>query len=224
MAYLTTKGLKVSPVMMAVFVAVTLSITAISAVAVDYKAMSIEALQEKIATFEIGLGPYIIGKKLTKEQRQIASQNNQYKAYPGTMKFKDRHIFVIIDKDSEVVIATYSRNKKAKREEFKATIGELMLTYGEPTAEAHGKTIYWNYGPEGLISEELYRTAKNSGKLNTLDVLATVKFSSTQHADVISELNKQKQTDGKEAAVEEVLSDNYVMIQSDILSQKYMGN
>lgn len=216
--------LKCSRLLLLVVCGLTITAGAVPAFAVDYKAMTIEELQKKIATFEIGLGPYVIGKKLTDAQRKIASANNQFKAYPGTIKFKDGEIFVIIDKDSNVVIATYTRNKKAKHEEFKATIGELMLIYGEPTAEAHGKTIYWNYGPDGLISEELYRTAKNSGRLDTLNVLATVKFSSSQHADVMSELGKKKEEKGTEKALQEVFSDNYVMIQSDLLSMKYMGN
>lgn len=183
----------------------------------DYNAMSRKELQEKIATLGLGFDDFIIGKALTEKQQKTAAVSEKLKAYPGTSKFKVGETFVISDEKSNVVIAVYRRNQAADRNDFKATVGELMLLYGEPTAEAHGKTIYWNYGPDGLITEELYRTAKSQGRLDTLQVLATIKFSSLQNMETVS----AKTEDDKSA--EKVSSDNYVMIQSDILSKKYMA-
>ncbi len=191
----------------------------------DFSSVSKEQLQEQIAALELGLEDYIVGKKLTDEQLEISGKDAGYKAYPGTVKFKDQEIFVIIDKETNVVIALYSRNKKADKKEYKAMVGRLMLQLGEPTTMAHGKSIYWNYGQDGLISEELYRTVKDQGKLDTLVVLATVKFSSTQSIDALS-AKKSEKTEGEIEEVEKeyAVSDNYVMIQSDVLSKKYMGD
>ncbi|HID71034.1 MAG TPA: hypothetical protein EYP35_11440 [Desulfobacterales bacterium] len=192
--------------------------------AVDYKEMSKTELQNKIATLGLGLDLYIVGKKLTAAQLETAKQDNAYKAYPGTVKFKDGDIFVIADNESNVVIAVYKRNKKAGQNDFKIMISELMLEYGEPTAEAHGKTIYWNYGEDGLITEELYRTVKSQGQLDKLTILATVKFSSSESVqtmtDMIEKMDKKK--NGEEVKKNAVTSDNYVMIQSDLLTQKYL--
>lgn len=191
---------------------------------VDYKTMSRAELQKKIATFGLGLGSYVVGKKLNNTQLAISQKDNAYKAYPGTVKFKDGDIFVIIDEKSSVVIAVYKRNKTASKDDFKATISELMLQYGEPTTEAHGKAIYWNYGEDGFISEELYRTVKSQGQLETLIVLATVKFTSSENVatmtDMIDAMDKRNK--GKDVKKEDVSSDQYVMIQSDILTRKYM--
>lgn len=187
---------------------------------VDYGAMSIPELQHKIATLGLGLGDYIVGKALTPEQQAVAGKDSAYKSYPGTMKFKDKDIFVIADLETNVVIALYERNREATQDDFKAMIGELMLRFGEPTAEAHGKTIYWIYAAEGLISEELYRTVKDKGMLETLGVLATVKFSSSLNVDELS-LNAKKEKTEDETI--NATSDNYVMLQSDILSKKYIG-
>ncbi len=200
--------------------------TASATLAVDYNSMSKEELQKKIASFELGLDSYVVGKKLTADQLAIAEKSNTYEAYPGTMKFKDGDIFVIADKQSNVVIAVYSRNKKANKDDFKVMISKLMMQYGEPTAEAHGKIIYWNYGEDGLITEELYRTVKSQGQLATLTVLATVKFSSSENVETMTdmiEMMDKKNQQGKSVKEADVTSDNYVMIQSDLLTKKYMG-
>ncbi len=192
---------------------------------VDYKDWSKAELQNKIADFELGLGSYVVGKKITADQQAILEKNSTYKAYPGTVKFKDGDIFVIVDKESKVVIAVYTRNKKANKEDFKNTIGELMMQYGEPTAEAHGKTIYWNYGVDGLITEELYRSVKAQGKLESLPVLATVKFTSSENMAVVTdmiEMMDKKNQQGEAVKKADITSDNYVMIQSDLLTKKYL--
>ena len=191
---------------------------------VDYSALSKAELQNKIVSFELGFDAYVIGRVLTTEQLTIAEKNNDDKAYPGTIKFKDGDLFVIADKKSNVVIALYKRNRKADKNDFKIMISELMLQYGEPTTEAHGKTIYWNYGADGLISEELYRTVKSQGQLETLIVLATVKFSSSENVETITNIidMMEKKKAGEEVKEADVTSDNYLMIQSDILSKKYM--
>ncbi len=194
----------------------------------DFSAMSKEQLQGQIAALELGLGQYIVGKKLTDGQQKISEKDAGYKAYPGTVKFKDQDIFVIIDKETNVVIALYLRNKKADKKEYKEMVGGLMVQFGEPTTMAHEKSIYWNYTEDGLISEDLYQTVKEQGKLETLAVLATVKFSSTQSLGALSSGKREKkegETNESDKKNEEVFaaSDNYVMIQSDVLSKKYMG-
>ncbi len=192
--------------------------------AVDYNAMSKAELQKKIASFGLGFDSYVIGKKLSAAQLEISEKDNDYKAYPGTMKFKDGDFFVIADKESDVVIAVYKRNKKADKNDFKVTISDLMMQYGEPTTEAHGKTIYWNYGEDGFITEELYRSVKSQGQLETLVILATVKFTSSEKVATMTELidKMEKKQEGEEVKKEDATSDNYVMIQSDILTKKYM--
>ena len=192
---------------------------------VDYNALSKTELQERIVALELGFGSYVIGKALTADQLENAAKDNDYKAYPGTVKFKDGDIYVIADTQSNVVIAVYKRNKKANKNDFKHTISELMMSYGEPTAEAHGKTIYWNYGEDGLITEELYRTVKSQGQLETLTVLATVKFTSSENVETMTdmiEMMDKKNQQGEAVKKADVTSDNYVMIQSDLLTKRYL--
>lgn len=192
--------------------------------AVDYKAMSKADLQKKIAAFDLGLDSYVVGKKLNGAQLTTSQKDRTHKAYPGTVKFKDGDVYVIIDEESDIVIAVYKRNKKADKNDFKEMISGLMMQYGEPTTEAHGKTIYWNYGEDGFITEELYRSVKSQGKLENLIVLATVKFTSSENVATMTELIDAMDKRKKEKGIkqEEVTSDQYLMIQSDLLTKKYM--
>lgn len=191
---------------------------------VDYNAMSKTELQAKIATLELGFDAYVVGRALTPEQVEIAAANPRESKIATVKNFKDGDLFVTVDIDSNVVIVLYKRNKKANKNDFKVMISDLMMQYGEPTAEAHGKTIYWNYGEEGLIDEELYRTVKSQGQLDSLIVLATVKFNSTENVetmtDMISMMDK-KNEQGEKVKKADITSDNYVMIQSDMLSMRY---
>ena len=197
---------------------------AVTCQTVDYKAMSKADLQKKIAAFGLGLDSYVVGKKINEAQLATSKKDHDYKAYPGTVKFKDGDVFVIIDEKTNVVIAVYKRNKTANKNDFKIMISDLMMQYGEPTTEAHGKTIYWNYGEDGFINEELYRTVKSQGQLETLIVLATVKFTSSENVATMTDLidAMDKRNKDKELKKEDVTSDQYLMIQSDILTQKYM--
>jgi len=222
MNHFTRRIIQLSPIVLALLL---LTVSYSSAKNIDYKAMSKAELQDVVAALELGFDNYIVGRVLTEEQKMIAKKNNDYKAYPGTVKFKDGEYFVIADTETDAVIAVYTRNTKATKQDYKATVGNLMLQYGEPTAEAHGKTIYWNFGPDGMISEELYRTVKGEGKLETLVVLATVKFSSSEYADTMTDLIKKMEEDGKiKQSEKETSSDNYIMIQSDLLTRKYLDN
>ena len=189
-----------------------------------YDAMSKTELQAKIATLGLGFDSYVVGRVLTPAQIKIAKENPRESKIPTVKNFKDGDLFVTVDKDSNVVIVLYKRKKNANKNDFKVMISDLMMQYGEPTAEAHGKTIYWNYGEEGLITEELYRTVKSQGQLESLVVLATVKFNSTENVetmtDMIAMMDKKNQQ-GEEIKKADITSDNYVMIQSDMLSMRY---
>ncbi len=199
------------------------SVATIQSKTVDYSAMTKTELQSIIAGLELGFDSYVIGRVLTKEQQEIAKKDDAYKSVPGTVKFKDNGLFVIADDTTHVVLAVYKRNKTATQDDFKATVGTLMMQYGEPTAEAHGKIIYWSYGADGLISEDLYRSAKAEGMLDKLIILATVKFSSSENVDTMTTMIEKMEEDGTlEKSEKELMSDNYVMIQSDMLSKKYL--
>ena len=88
-------------------------------------------------------------------------------------------------------------------------ISGLVDLYGEPTAMAHDKLVYWAYNETGKIPEEKYNQSRENAE--KLEVLATVKFNSD--FSITDEALKEQQK-----------GTIYFIISSDRLSEEFMGN
>jgi hypothetical protein len=165
-------------------------------------------LAVRVASIELGMNGYNIGKKLTSMQKEIASDNISKDSYKGTYKFKDNDLFIIAAKNDDTILAVFQRNDKADRDQTKLMISGLMLQYGEPTTMAHDKLIYWAYNDAGKISEETYNKFRADNE--TVEVLATVKF------------NSSFEITGEDPAQEEEAT-NYFIISSDLLTQEFIA-
>ena len=131
----------------------------------------------EVAKLELGFADYVLGKKLTETQKQVAKQNPVEKSLQGTYKFLDGEIYVIAANDNDVVLGVYKNFPDGSMEEIKKLVGGLMFEYGEPTASAHDKMIYWTYDENGKINQETFDLQKDSGGAESL---ATIKFSSSE--------------------------------------------
>ncbi|BCO09584.1 hypothetical protein GF1_19600 [Desulfolithobacter dissulfuricans] len=161
---------------------------------------------ETVAGLGLGIGDYILGRKLTAAQMEKARDAAMEDAYPGTIKFMDGGTGVVAAERDGTVLALYHRNEKAGSGEVKAMIVELLDRFGEPTTMAHDKMIYWAWNKDGKISEDQFNIAKKDGSIK---VLATVKFASSI---TISNAG----ADDQEPAV------IYYIISSDPLLQEFM--
>jgi len=180
-------------------------------------ATEMKRLGEEVAALQLGLGDYFIGQILNAEKKEVAKKNVIHKTLDGSYKFQDGDIFVVADKKTDMVIGIYKQNTEASREDVKEMVGELMLQFQEPTTMAHDKLIYWAFGKDGRISEDLFDQARASGGE---DVLATVKFSST--LPIVQDSIPEK--DKKVEAVKDVESSSiYVMINSIPLSKIFLS-
>lgn len=168
-----------------------------------------DKLVTKIAALELGINGYTIGTKLSAEKKEYSSDHLLYDAYEGTYKFNDGEVNVVVSKEDDTILALYQSNKGAGIDQARKMISGLMGLYGEPTAMAHDKLVYWAYGDKGKIAEETYNESRKNGK--KLDVLATVKFNST--FSITDETLSEKQ----EGTI-------YFIISSDRLSEGFMGN
>ena len=120
---------------------------------------------------------YTLGKVLTEGQRATALKHPVEAANPWTFKFKDGDLYVVADKATDRVVILYERYEATTRKQVQALVGSLSLNFGDPTVMAHDKIIYWVFGPEGKLTREQYKKAKQAdGKLN---ILATVKLNSS---------------------------------------------
>ncbi|WP_456385465.1 hypothetical protein [Desulfolithobacter sp.] len=161
---------------------------------------------ETVAELGLGIGDYILGRKLTASQMNRAMNTAMDDAYPGTVKFMDGGTGVVAAKRDGTVLALFHRNESAGSGEVKAMIVDLLDRFGEPTTMAHDKMIYWAWNKDGKISEDQFNIAKKDGRIK---VLATVKFSSSI---TISNAG----ADDQEPAV------IYYIISSDPLLQEFM--
>ena len=131
----------------------------------------------RVAKLEIQRNDYTLGKALTDKQKETAQHNAVDAASPGTYKFKDNELYVVVDKATDRVIIIYERYEPASREKIRELVGDLFFVFGEPTVAAHDKTIYWAYDADGKMSEKTYKEAKDQKKVPGF--LATVKLNSS---------------------------------------------
>ena len=131
----------------------------------------------EVAKLELGFGDYVLGKPLSASQKRAASQNPIEESLQGTYKFFVDGIYVIAANDNDVVLGVYKDYPEISMEEIKKMVGNLMFEYGEPTASAHDKMIYWTYDDKGKIGQDAFNASKDSGGAESL---ATIKFSSSE--------------------------------------------
>ena len=165
-------------------------------------------LAGSVASLHLGISGYTIGETLSPAQKQIAMQNMVQDSYPGTYKFRDAELFVVVSQKDDTILALYTRNENAGFDQTRKMISGLMGIFGEPTTMAHDKIIYWAYGKQGKIPEETYNELREKGE--KFDVLATVKFNSTV---AITNEDPEKKQSGT----------IYFIISSDHLIQDFMG-
>ena len=167
----------------------------------------IDRVASEVAELELGFGDYVLGKTLTTDQKNTARQHPIKKSLRGTYKFQDGETFVIAANDDDIVLGVYRHYPESTMADIKKIVGGLMFEYGEPTATAHDKMIYWTYNEAGKIAQDAFEIEKDSGGAESL---ATIKFSSSE---LFSGEPKE----------EAVPISAYLMITSDPLSKLFLA-
>ncbi len=142
-----------------------------------------------VKKLELSYKGYTLGQRLDSTKLKALKKSPEKDSYPGTIKMIDNGLIIVIDKKNQIIVAVSKRVKGAASNELKALVNELMLLFGEPTAVAHEKIIYWAYGKNGKITDEAYNKAKDTGKL---EVLATVKLNSSKRIFKVTSDKKEK--------------------------------
>ena len=158
---------------LSIFLAVLLLVVA----ACSPKADEISDLFRRVEKLNIQRGDYILAKALTDNQKETAQRHAAETPSPGTYKFNDADLFVVVDKATDRVLVLYERYEPIGREKIRELVGNLFFDFGDPTVMAHDKTIYWAFDEKGKISEQQYRATKE--KQQPLKTLATVKLDSS---------------------------------------------
>ena len=182
-------------------------------------AQAIKKKAAEVQTLKLGFGNYILGQELNAEHKKFAAKHSLPVAESKnwTYKFQDGDIFVVADKKTDLILGIYKEQEKASRLDVKTMVGDLMMSFSEPTLMAHDKMIYWAYDKNGKVSQKLFMIARETGDLETL---ATVKFSSTEP---IFREQKKPDKDGEKIKTEEKTADIYVIITSGPLSSFFIA-
>lgn len=130
----------------------------------------------RVASLEISYKGYTLGKKPTETQQKVAQHNIVSHSTPGTFKFKDHNLYIVLEKTTDRIIILYEQYEDATAQQVRNLVGSLYLEFGDPTLMAHEKIIYWAFGVEGKLSKKQYEHDKHVKK--KLNILATVKLNS----------------------------------------------
>ena len=179
-------------------------------------ATAMQRLGTDIAGLKLGFSDYFLGQKLTEQQKDNAKENTIAKTIKGSYKFQDNGVFIVASSKSDMVIGLYKENPTATQQDMKNMVGELMMQFEEPTKMAHDKLIYWAFGKEGLIQQDLFDMAKSADS----EILATVKFSSDQPIRPSEKPEEGAETKAKESSEPASI---YVIITSDQLSNIFLA-
>lgn len=148
-----------------------------------------EALVKAVSELKVSYNGYVIGGVLSEEQVLFAKRNLVKNGYPGTYKFRDEtSTHVVVSQQSNMVLAVYREADGVDAEAVKGMLAELMSNFGDPSALAHDKIIYWVFGSKGKVNEEEFNRAKQAG---SLDALVTVKLNSSEEFEAMANGEKE---------------------------------
>ncbi len=211
------------------FVFAALLAMTLSAYAEDKK---VETLLDQVLSLKLGLNGYVVGEKLSADQKKTAEKNPvQGDAYEGTYKFSADELIVVVDAKTDRILAMYQQKKDADKEQFKAMVAGLMDHFDTPTTMAHGKMLYWAFNKHGAVSEDDFNASKKIKKTSDLGIIATVKFSS--ELDITPDLTvKQEGIEEKKDGVKKEEKNEeqtptgaiYFIITSDLLVKEFMAD
>jgi hypothetical protein len=193
-----------------------IALTPASQLLAEDSVTAMQRLGADIAGLKLGFGDYYLGQKLTEQQKDNAKKHAIAKTITGSYKFQDNGVFIVASSKSDMVIGLYKENPTATPQDMKNMVGELMMQFEEPTKMAHDKLIYWAFGKEGLIPQDLFNMAKSTDS----EILATVKFSSDQPIRPSEKPEEGAATKAKESSEPASI---YVIITSDQLSNIFLA-
>ena len=77
-------------------------------------------------------------------------------SYPEIERYQKDHLILAVAKKDKRLLAIYEEKRGLSPKDLRKLINSLMLTYGEPTLEAHGQILYWIYDVQGKVEREAY--------------------------------------------------------------------
>jgi len=137
-------------------------------------ANDLKQLFQQVEKLKIERQEYVLGTILNPKQIKTATFNRVDENSKDTYKFRDKNLFVVADKTNNRVLIIYEQFKDLTQKKIQDLIGDLYMSFDEPTVMAHDKRVYWVYTKKGKITSKEFDEAKQNKK--NLDILAKIKF------------------------------------------------
>ncbi|MBU0465128.1 MAG: hypothetical protein KKD21_12205 [Proteobacteria bacterium] len=106
-------------------------------------------LFEQVETLKLERNGYVLGAALNNGQMKTAKANPVDATSKDTFKFKDKNLYVVAQKTSNRVLVMYEQFEAASQKEIQSLIGDLYMSFDDPTVLAHDKVVYWAYTEKG---------------------------------------------------------------------------
>ena len=103
---------------------------------------------------------YTLGKVLTEGQKSKARQNSIEHKNPGTYKFKDKDLYIVVDRLTDRVLILFEQYESVTKKKIQELVGSLFLDFGDPTLMAHEKITYWAFDEKGKVLDKDYQKMK----------------------------------------------------------------
>ncbi len=137
-------------------------------------ASNLDDLFTAVGKLNIQRHGYTLGKALNKTQLKTAASNPVEAASKETFKFQDKKVFIVAENKTNRVLVIYEQFEDSVQKKIQNLVGDLYMTFDDPTVLAHDKVVYWAYTKTGKVPADQFDLAKEIKK--PLDILATVKF------------------------------------------------
>lgn len=135
-----------------------------------------ENLFATVESLKIQRQGYTLCAVLTAEQQAFARENLREANSDRIYKFQDQGLSIVADKESHRVLVMYEQFDNASQEMVQNLVGDLFMTYEDPTVSAHDQVVYWAWGKKEKFTPEQFAMAKE--KNTPLAIMATVKLNS----------------------------------------------
>lgn len=133
-------------------------------------------LFKAVAALDITCQGYTLCAPLSPEQQAHAAKNMQEANAKKVYRFQDNHLNIVADRDTHRVLVMFEQFENIGQQEVQDMVGDLFVTYGDPTVSAHDKVVYWAWGKQDKFTAEQYKAAKETK--TQLEIIATLKLNS----------------------------------------------
>ncbi|MDD9302502.1 MAG: hypothetical protein HUK40_09220 [Desulfobacter sp.] len=136
----------------------------------------LEDLFAEVQALNIERQGYVLCCELTSAQQAFARDHLEKANASKVYKLRDKSLNIVADRTTHRVLVMYEQFEQVDQARVQTLVGDLFLSYEDPTLSAHDKVVYWAWGKKGKFTADQFNLAREKKK--SLAIVATVKLNS----------------------------------------------